>query len=77
MLILCTKYLDRRLNIFNTAKNSTDNLDNSDVETQFISILQSDDPSLVHVYHIFLKMIEHIPLNAGHENVDTYSQSSN
>ncbi len=66
------KYSDLRSDLFNVAKDLFINFDDLDSECRFITILESDETSLVQqlakcIYHIFKRRIEHV--NDGHVNL--------
>ena len=72
VLMSCDKYLETnaRMNLFMYAKNDIANFDDLSKEEQFISILKSENTSLVqklakYVYEIFKTRIE--DANAGHD----------
>ncbi len=59
VLITCTKYSDLRSDLFNVAKDLIINFDDLSSECKFITILESDETSLVQqlakcIYHIFI-----------------------
>ncbi len=72
ILITCTKYSDLRSDLFNVAKDLIINFDELDSECKFITILESDETSLVQqltkcIHHILKRRIEHV--NARHVKV--------
>ncbi len=80
VLIKYTKYSDLRSDLLNVAKDLIINFDVLDSECKFITILESNETSLVQqlakcIYHIFKRRIEHV--NAGHVNLDDSKICSN
>ncbi len=80
VLITCTKYSDLRSDPFIVANDLIINFDDLDSECKFITIIESDETSLVQqlakcIYHITKRSIQHV--NADHVNLDDNNICSN
>ncbi len=74
VLMLCNRYLDLRSNHFHVAKPLIVNFDNLDVNSKFIAILESQEPSLIQqfskcIYLIFKMKTETLDTSTCNSNV--------